>query len=353
MICALSTSEEGDCMRNRWSTVNPVVGRGVLVALLLFLLARVMPTAAPGPPNLARDQGAVDNQDGIILAIGDVTPNDRTTLRWDWTIRDGVSTPQLYASVNATGGTGTLAFTGPISNRIDLCTVDSSQATLVRGRPPAEIRDAPELFIVSKSLVARIDFNIAPGAPGGPVIHCSVSSGFASDDPPYHQLYTPQLKIVAQGKVQLDPYNRWVCAARTAPGMAVKSECIDRSAWPTAQVAAAVDEVNRPSEQGLRDARLILVGVLAGFAGQAIWEFGKQLIDLGRLEFHNLKKRVSRHPTNADLDQAELIAVSESPSAIRDNNHRTPSETKVGAESSAPSPEHDVNSSRRSDEGDL
>lgn len=340
-------------MLARWSTLRPIVGRSVLVFILLSLLSLAMPTAAPTPRNLAPDQGAVDNQDDITLAIGNVAPDDLAVLRWDWTIRDGASTPKLYASVHATGGTGTLIFTGPISNRVESCTMDSRQTTLVRGRPPTEIRDAPEVFLVSESLVARIDFSIDPDAPGGPVIHCSLSPGFASDDPPYHQLYTPQMKIVPQGDVNVDPNNPSVCVGRTVPGKAAESDCVDRNAWPTARIAAAVDELDRPSEQGLRDARLILVGVLAGFAGQAIWELGKQLLDLGRLGLDYLRKRSEGHPANAGSEPAGVNGVTDSSSDTSEPTAETSTPVKAGVDRPSPSSNHDVGSAGGNAENDF
>jgi len=233
--------------------------------------------------------GANDNQDGVTLAVQDVASDDLVMLRWDWTIHDGVSKPTLYASVQTAGGAGALIFTGPISRRVTGCQVDGNPTDVVLGRPAFQVREAPAVTLVKQSLVSRIEFDITARPPGGPVIYCDLQDGYSADDPPYHQLYTPELRIAAQGTVQAEPSRFSVCASRNAPGLPTESECMDGAGWTTtAVVPMSVEELNRPAEQGLRDARLVILGVLAGLTGQAIWELVRQLLQRGQVGVREL-----------------------------------------------------------------
>lgn len=76
----------------------------------------------------------------------------------------------------------------------------------------------------------------------------------------------------------------------------------------TAVVPMSVEELNRPAEQGLRDARLVIVGVMAGLAGQAIWELGRQLLQLGRVGARRLLVHARSRQAESDEDSGTLSA---------------------------------------------
>lgn len=309
---ALNTSQRGRTLR-AWTAVKPLVGPTLLVVFLLLALSRVLPTALAPPTNYAGDQGAVNHQDGVVLAVGDIAPDDLVVLRWDWRILDGLSKPTLYVSVHTSGGTGALIFTGPISARVTGCRVDGIPTSLAQGRPAFQVRGAPAVGLVDQSLVARIDFDIAAGPPGGPAIYCDLRDGYSADDPPYHQFYTPELRIAAQGKVATNHDSVSACASRSLPGSPTASQCMGREESTTAVLPMSVEEVNRPAEQGLRDARLVIVGVLAGIAGQAIWELGRRLLSLGRVGVRKVLAHTRRQSRRVDPDEDGMAADAEAP----------------------------------------
>jgi hypothetical protein len=166
-------------------------------------------------------------------------------------------------------------FGGPITKRIEGCFFNGNPVKPEPGMPNLGFK-VPDDAVFSLrgrdgESVSHIDF-VGDSSPGDTVLRCDLE-GFASDDPPVHRLYTPELVAYAEGsdratdeQLRLEP----VCVKSN---IAVEEENGERCAeayQPVASLSQREDLVTKPEEQGIRDARLILVGALAGIAASLL-----------------------------------------------------------------------------------
>lgn len=251
-----------------------------MAVALILLTASFLPRQLESPPGAPHDSpgggGSVDAASVIALYS---TPYDRdfsTDLTWSWSINNGKSTARFYASVASTKARGSVVFGGPISRLLDNCHLNGVPATPSPGMTDSLGFEPPRNVLVSfegrrEGTVSHIDFLPEP-TPGGNVIYCDVRD-FASDSPPLHRLYTPMLQAYAQGgetAVQDKSLASTVCVevpiySATKP----QKECLAGSNG--APYFFDTEElVDLPHEQGLRDAKLLVIGAVAGAAAALV-----------------------------------------------------------------------------------
>lgn len=275
-----------------------------LASLGVFLL---LPRGTPVPP-LAPASGAVNrwveasDASSIYLFAERLDQEQSITLSWDWTVEDGRA--HAVAKVSSAGDVNTdiwLILTGPIVNsiQVDDTSCTRSPTTTLHGQVPTGGKDgagtwgnnyweAPPDRILSIQLMAEAvaySDQLTPEFEKNFTRTCSMTAGFASDDPPTHRMYQPRLMAWLHRTIAPDAQGKTLssglgalCVMRSWQGSRMEQACANpRDLWG-ASLDESLTERAIESEQGWRDARLLGLGVLAAAAAQALFELFKDLV---------------------------------------------------------------------------
>lgn len=324
-LCANSAAEEGiapdqtcpAALSSARKSARKNRGRGVIrAAVAVALIAStflLLPGQVAHPPGAPLDSDGVDRSvDAMSVAALYSTPYGgeqfiSTDLSWSWNITGGKSEATLFAIVRSREASGSLVFGGPISRLVSECHLNGQPIDPSNGMPNSLGFNPPEnamseFYARKAGTIRRIDFQGDPG-PGGTVIRCHVHD-FASDDPPVHRLYTPRLLAYSEGSepaTEEDFRLRTVCVHVPFYSETESTEeCADTfNAVP--MLADRVQLLNLPEEQGIRDAKLLIVGAVAGTAAATLLElltgFLSALFRSAVRMFHALKKWGRASPT--------------------------------------------------------
>lgn len=260
--------------RGRWQA------KALVVAALVALTWALLPSSIGYPPSSPGTDTSLDRQSVVALLAPPLGGGFGTTrLDWSWDIdTKGDSTPKLFAIINSRVASGALVFGGPISESVADCYVNGVEAQPSAGMPvglgfaiPKEVTfwlDGRE-----DGTISRIDFHGDPG-PGGTVIRCA-ADGFSSDSPPLHRTYSPELLAYVAGSESAPSEQlrqRRVCtSAEDLSEIRAEDECASED-QPVAYSYQKSTLTSRPEEEGIRDARLAIVGAAAGAVAAFILE---------------------------------------------------------------------------------
>lgn len=272
----------------RKPAVKGLVGAGVAAGLagLTYLLLPSpvgFPAASPGGSDAVDDQSVVAL---VTTPYGGRESFYSADLRWDWSASNGSAKPSFVAHVSLRRATGSLLLGGPIAHALSSCILNGEPVRPASGLPahlgftlPHDV--AFSFDSRSPGTVARIDFTQDPG-PGGTVIVCS-AEGFAADDAPIHRTYTPDLLAYASGTESASSRELELATVCVSAGGLDSSTTQEVCAEQNQVVARAYqrdDLTILPEEQARRDARLALVGAVAGVAAASVLNLVPQVISL-------------------------------------------------------------------------
>lgn len=256
--------------------MNGLLKAAIAVALTVatYLL---LPGSLAAPPGSPGNSDSLDRQSVVALLSSPSGDNFSTRLSWDWSVENGSTHPTLFATVSGgAAARGSLILGGPIAHLVADCHLNGVAITPVEGMPNDLGFKIPHDIYFSfdgrtTGTITRIDFSGDAG-PGGQVIYCS-AAGLGADDPPLHRLYTPDLLAFA-GDSQTASLTqlRSVCVGTTPSITKGSEQCADQNRLVPA-VYASDQLITLPDEQGMRDARLILLGSLAGASAAVLADF--------------------------------------------------------------------------------
>lgn len=248
----------------------------VSVVILTMATYWLLPSSVGYPPASPKGSDSLDRQ-SVAAMLTAPWGGEYYTARLDWStrIKEGRSSSDLYAIIRSGTARGSLVFGGPITKRIGHCFFNGKPVKPQPGTPALgfEVPDDAVFWLRGRDdeSVSHIDF-AGDSSPGDTVLRCDLE-GFASDDPPIHRLYTPELVAYAEGSDRATDEQLRLQPVCVKSSMAVEEENGERCAeayQPVANLPQRDDLVTKPEEQGIRDSRLILVGALAGTAASLL-----------------------------------------------------------------------------------
>lgn len=266
--------------KNRWRGSIRVGAALALIACTFLLLPKQVGHPVGAPADADSPARSMTRQSVAALYSTPYSSEPFSThLTWTWNLANGKSKATLMATVLSREASGSLVFGGPISGLVNDCILNGKPVEPSAGMPDRLGFNPPQnaqFWFSGREVntVSRIDFRGDPG-PGGTVILCEVQD-FAADDPPIHRLYTPTLLAYSQGS-----------ESAVEDGSRLRSVCVEVPRWSKTEAAEECADafnvvpliydheqlLDLPEEQGIRDAKLLIVGAVAGTAAATLLEF--------------------------------------------------------------------------------
>lgn len=289
----------------RWGAKVLVVGA------LLALTWAFLPSPIGYPPSSPGTSDSLDRQ-SVVALLATPLGGDYSTARLDWSWdldAKGSSSPVLSAIINSRVASGTLVFGGPISQTVGDCYLNGEEVRPTLGRPEDLGFAVPKdvtfwLDGRQEGTISRIDFDGDPG-PGGNVIRCG-ADGFSIDDPPVHRTYSPELLAYVAGSESASNEqlsNSSVCTSSEDLSEVRREDRCATEYQPVAYTYQQSMLTSRPEEQGIRDARLVVVGAAAGAVAAFILEIAPVVAPALLVGFAWIKRRWRGRPSPAPVGE--------------------------------------------------